>query len=164
MNNTLRAEIEQDKLERFQKECNNAIAFIKKFAQKQVEVDGFALGYNGDRYPYTLIKMGKLVEKTVRGKQVFSLEFDGAMDDYTAIPKEDGTGYQYGDDIPYTYSRNHKSAVKSYVVKVEIDAAKQTVDVKTLIKRFNEETQRFNTEPSYQGIIPDRVYTYNPHI
>lgn len=163
MNNTLRAEIEQDKLERFQKECNNAIAFIKKFAQKQVEVDGFALGFKGDRYPYTLTKIGKLVEKTVSGKQVFSLEFDGAMDDYKFVPQEEGSGQLFGDD-KYTYSRNQSAATSSYVIKVTIDKIKQAVKLKTYTKKFNFETNRFSTKPSYESIIMNRIFSYNPHI
>ena len=56
---------------------------------------GATTGYNGDSYPHTIHKVSKDL-KTVWV----------SSDNYTAIPKANSKGYEYGEEVPYTYSNN----------------------------------------------------------
>jgi hypothetical protein len=147
----------------FKKEVADGMKFIEVFCGLAPMTDGFSLVFNGDSYPYTLVSPVTRKEKTLRGNKVITIFWAGTPDRYSAVPKADGSGYQYGEDVEYTYTRDTSVPPRQYCFELIINEAEQKVTHKTKIGRIKEATGKLGFVKIYQTPVPRRQYRFNPH-
>ncbi|EKP0310033.1 hypothetical protein ACTG16_22605 [Aeromonas sp. 23P] len=148
----------------FKKDVAHGMQFVEVFCGLTPVADGFSLAFNGDSYPFTLTSSVTRKEKTVRGNKVISIFWAGTADRYSAVPKADGSGYQYGEEAEYTYTTDKSACPRQYCFELTIDEAKQKVTHKTKIGCIKEATGNLGWREIHQSPVPRRQYRFNPHL
>lgn len=150
-------------IKQFKDDLASAVSHLNLFVALTPITDGFSLGFNGDYTPFTLTAVPTLEEKPLRGKKVYRLSFEGTRDHYQAIPKADGSGYEYGEEIPFAYTTDKEGKPSKYRCEVTVDEQAETVVRCTKIGLINNETGRMVWHKIHTTPIPFRKYRTNPH-
>lgn len=150
-------------IKEFKDDLASAVHHLNLFVALTPFTDGFSLVFNGDYTPFTLTSSPTIEEKTLRGKKVYRLSFEGTHDHYQATPKADGTGYQYGEEVPFVFTTDKEAKPRKYRREVTVDEVAGKVMSCTKVGYINEETGRMIWRKIHTSPIPFRKYRTNPH-